>query len=518
MNILKRLFILSVLLVSATMLNAQKMPYYSGSFEDAKAEAKKQHKLIYVMVEVNEGSNAYYPVPLDDELLKRYQSAFICLNRTAVPSNGADSISQKYNVTTFPGHLFLDSEGGLILKTTGYDSRKDRYMKDIDRALQLSKTKTLTKYTQEYQKGNRNTEFMQRYLLKYDELDLPVNQDVLDAYARLLPVSAADDYETIAFIMKLGPVLSSTAYKITRINLKLTDSLYKTLPYPERVKMNNKIINASMAAAKKTKNEALAMQTASFTQSTWNNDWQKGYAANMSRLMEYYYAVKDTTKYLRNASSYYQQYYLAQRDSIHVPQSNGFPPTGQHTTTRKTTAITDSAKFGATVKDPVPDLSSMPSMSAKAIRADSARIVTKSITRVVMLESGTTTPLVSSGRKAMEYAMNLNNGAWAFYTMRTTNASYLSQAVIWVWRAIELFPDNSAFYDTLAHLYYLQKKYGEATAMQQNAIDVEKQAAKIRAEMMAKSNFKPSKPLPDYSQKQIETYTTALEKMKQRKL
>jgi tetratricopeptide (TPR) repeat protein len=501
---LKRLFVFILMCLSITRLNAQKLSYFQGTLEEAKAAAKKQHKLIYLMVEMGDNTVPYSPIPLDEELLKKYNSGFICIYKNARPKAGLDGIYQQYNISTYPTHLFLDGEGNLILKTVGYRSRKEPYLADITKAIQLSKGKSLSQYAEEYKKGSRSEQFLRNYLLKYDDLDIPVNQNVLEAYASILPVHKLDDYETIAFLIQRAPVLSSMAYKITRVNPKLTDSLYKVLPYDKRVKINNRIIRASLALAKMNKDEKLAMQTAAFTQATWTNNWQKGMAAHAYNMMDYYKAVNDTAKYLRNASNYYQQYYQMLRDSIH-----------------KTEWKSATVSMPAPVPPKAISSAAMTALPDKNdLKKDSAMIVNKTIriTTVALSANATSGLTQNSDARAMEYAMTLNNGAWSFYTMRTSNATYLAQAVIWVLRSIELFPENSAYYDTLAHLYYLQKKYEDAINIQQKAIEVSRSESKKVEEMMLKRDAKPSTAMLEAFAKSAATLTKELEKMKQRSL
>ena len=153
-------------------------------------------------------------------------------------------------------------------------------------------------------------------------------------------------------------------------------------------------------------------------------------------------------------------------------------------------------------------------------KADSARIVTQvtMVTKVVAPSMGISNIAPKSqNTRAMEYAMTLNNGAWTMYTMKAKNPAYLSQAVIWVYRSIELFPENPAFHDTLAHLLYQQQKYTEALTYQEKAVVLARAEAKNIAELMARSTNKPALS-PDHGQKAIEMYTAELEKMRSKTL
>ncbi|MCX2480811.1 hypothetical protein OQY15_17030 [Pedobacter sp. MC2016-15] len=500
----KRLILSILLCFTISALSAQKLKYFQGTFEEAKAAAKKQRKLIYVMVDWGNNTEPNSPLPLDDELLKKYHSGFICIYKNATAKAGLNDLYQKYNISTYPTHLYLDAEGSLLLKTVGFRTNKEPYLTETAKAIQLSKEKTLTKYQQEYEKGSRNEQFLKNYLLKYDELDIPVNQEVLEAYANTLPVNKLDDFETISFLIQRAPALSSMAYKITRVYPKLTDSVYKSLPSAKRGIINNRIIRSSLAIAKSRKDEKLALETAAFTQNTWSNNWQRGMTARTYNMMEYYLAVKDTTKYLSNASSYYQQYYLMLRDSLHRQE-------GQMTLGNLPNQASQKTR---------PMIPQEPVIVKSDPKADSARIVTQvtMVTKVVAPSMGISNIAPKSqNTRAMEYAMTLNNGAWTMYTMKAKIPAYLSQAVIWVYRSIELFPENPAFHDTLAHLLYQQQKYTEALTYQEKAVVLARAEAKNIAELMARSTNKPALS-PDHGQKAIEMYTAELEKMRSKTL
>jgi tetratricopeptide (TPR) repeat protein len=79
-----------------------------------------------------------------------------------------------------------------------------------------------------------------------------------------------------------------------------------------------------------------------------------------------------------------------------------------------------------------------------------------------------------------------------------------------------LFPDRSAYYDTLSHLYYRQGKYDEAIAVQQKAIDVQKEFVEKRAKMLANTSIRSS--LNENDAKMLERLTDALNKMKSKTL
>jgi tetratricopeptide (TPR) repeat protein len=480
------LLILPVFFISA--LQAQSINFFKGTLSEARNEAKKQHKLIYILAEMQSGDLPVLKVQNDPALVKQYNSDFICLYRNFPGGKADENVYLRFNVKSYPTHLFLDEEGGLILKTIGRRSIAMPYMADLNKARELARTKTLTKYRLEYEGGNRDLKFLKEYLLKYDELDLPVDQKPLKTYVDLLPISALDDYQTILFIMERGPVISDKPYKIARANTKLIDSIYKALPYDRRVKMNNRIISSSMVEAKNKRDENIAVQTANFAASTWNNNWQAANGVRHARLMDYYRSVNDTVKYLANAFGYYQDYYQRLRDSIYQPEPLDVQPIRHipEPARLKTGSATKGVGYTVTYSRPGPLV-------------------------------GKVDPKMAQRNKALQFATTLNNGAYSFYTMRSANPAHLSRAVTWVKRSIELFPDVPGFYDTLSHLYYQQKKYDDAIAAQQKGITILRELAG-KTIVPAPDIPTLSSTSPERSKKEIERYTAELEKMKARTL
>lgn len=474
----KRSLLFLILIMTVSSLRAQTVNFFKGSFEEAKAEAKKHHKLVYVFanIEVN-NKMLSSPGQSEPDVLKRYEADFICCYKSHSLTGAPEDFIQQYNVVSYPTHLFFDENGSLILKTVGYRSSPESYLNDMNTAVKLSKTKTLGVYATDYKKGNRDLNFLKSYLLKFDELDIPVNQVVLDEYVNLLPVNALDDYQTILFISERGPVLSGKAYKVSRLNPILIDSMYKVLPLDKRIKMNNRIITYSMREARDKKDEKLAILTANFVAGTWQNNYLKASSARSAKMMDYYRDVNDTVKYLNNASLYYQSYYLSLRDSIQKPgpiepfvmKKPASVVPFKKDTINKTSEGVDKFYQGKLAKE----------YTMKIGTSGGAMMNSKDNSRF----------------KAMEFAMNLNNGAYSIYTMHTKNPEYLNKAVIWVRRSIELFPDNSAYYDTLSHLLYVQKKYDEAVGTQQKAIEVMKAERSNMVSML--QSLPGGRPMPD---------------------
>lgn len=66
-------------------------------------------------------------------------------------------------------------------------------------------------------------------------------------------------------------------------------------------------------------------------------------------------------------------------------------------------------------------------------------------------------------------AAQLNNAAWEFYELGTKNQLYLSKALLWSKRSIEINPEPD-YFNTLAHIFYRMKFFEEALLNENKAL------------------------------------------------
>lgn len=233
------------------------------------------------------------------------------------------------------------------------------------------------------------------------------------------------------FILELGPTVGGRAFQLTHLNQKLIDSLYRVLPLTQRMAINNQIISRTIAQAVATRNENLARQGASFAQSTWTGNYQRGARSYQNNMLDYYRLTKDTARYLPQAAVFYQQYYMQ------IPA--------------------DSAKKALAAQQ----TQQQAQLAAQRRLADTAnpRLGTTLVATTIRPSAGPVPGFVKE----------LNTGAWNVYLTGTRNREYLVRAVEWSKRTVDL-TSRAAYYDTLAHLLYRLRFFAEAEAMQQQAV------------------------------------------------
>jgi hypothetical protein len=242
------------------------------------------------------------------------------------------------------------------------------------------------------------------------------------------------------YILEAGPYSDGSAYKLAYTNRKIIDSLYRTELPQKRSTINNAIISNTIADAAKNKNSLRALSAANFARNTWTKDYRRGEKAFNTQILWYYSTVKDTANYLRTASYFYDSFYMnISADSIKKIEA------------KDREALTQKHMASSPYK---PTLSKEKLDSLQ--KATGAKVITQSF--------------VSVGSPSNSYANELNNAAWKFYEIGTKNLNYLSKAMIWSRRSIELNP-ISGYYDTLAHILYRLGYNEEAIKTQEIAID-----------------------------------------------
>jgi hypothetical protein len=181
-----------------------------------------------------------------------------------------------------------------------------------------------------------------------------------------------------------------------------------------------------MNSAISNKNFSRALEAASFIQNTWSGNPVEGQKNWNLKIMEYYKGVKDTSKYLQQASLFYEQYYMRLTvDSVRRRDSLNY-------------------------------------VTAKNYSRETGR---------VSINDTTSRRTFSFFYTKDSYATELNNAAWIFYEMAVNRNDYLLKAMLWSRRSLELCP-KAVFYDTYAHLLYRVKFFDEAESMQRKAIEL----------------------------------------------
>jgi hypothetical protein len=442
-----RQLLAAILLLLATTATAQKLRFEKDSLRQVLQRAQQLQKPVFLLFDAmpppgtsKEDAEKSYGSSLDDAAVAEVlQRDFLLLKAPAFANAEGQKLARRYYVSSFPTYIYLHPDGTVLHRSFGNTRKVQRYLNDIEVFRQkLASPDNLSRLEQRYAQGERTASFLRQYMVARRSVGAPISPDLLDAYVQELPVKAFNQFEEVVFVHECGPIVDSRAHKLARLNKRLVDSLYTTLPLAQRSAINTSIIDHTLQEAIERRNPQLAILGANFARGSWNTsrNYKMGARVYDYNMMRYYQAVRDTTQYLPLLVRYYEQYYMA------TPAD----------TVRRQQAAWRNLRGPFQNPPPYPNLA----------RPDST-------VKMVWVDSKTKAPDT--------YALDLNNGAWAVYKTGTRRSTYLTQAMRWSQRTIDVDP-QAAYYDTLAHLLYALRLTTEAEVTQQKAIDLAKKEGK----------------------------------------
>lgn len=174
---MKKLLCLTVIFLFAgiTAGKAQGILFEQGSWKEVLAKAKAQNKLVFVDVFTSwcgpcrKMAAEVFPLP---EVGEKFNGDFVNYKIDAEKGEGVE-IAKTYGVKAFPTYLFVNGDGKLVYRATGYnDAGKFLKHANIAAREQLD-PKPLAEWEKEYASGKRDKDFLEGYLKKLAIVDKP---------------------------------------------------------------------------------------------------------------------------------------------------------------------------------------------------------------------------------------------------------------------------------------------------------------------------------------------------------
>lgn len=301
-----RTFIVLLLLISQVGFSQVKFENFDD-LETLLTAAQTRNKLIFVQTKsdnCNQCNDVARTGLSSTKLREKYAQNFISIEIDS-KSKIYGHFLEKTGLRNLPFSTFFDAEGVLIYQLAMTTSNEIKYLEAADEAISNAKNPVSKEFEAKYKNGNRDKAFLKKYI----EYKLSVEQDVdklVDEYIEQHTVGDLSTIENVKFLMSTAPALDSKARKMMYALLpdKTVDSLFRSLPFSERVRINNQIIIKTTKNAVLQKNVNLANRLASFVAGTYDNDWEKGNYFNQTTMLNFYNAIKDTPNYLQRAEPF----------------------------------------------------------------------------------------------------------------------------------------------------------------------------------------------------------------------
>ncbi len=185
-NEMKRLLLL-VLIVSSTAFS-QGIEFRKERYAEVLKMAKEQNKLVFIDIYTSwcgpckHMADNIFPLPKVGEY---YNTYFLNLQLDAEKSEDGKMVAKSFGVSAYPTFLFVNGDGELVYRFLGGKS-EDMFIKEGEKAVEaFAALPELKKYTKEYEKGNREKEFLNRYFIVKDRSGLDCSDVLLDYFAQV---------------------------------------------------------------------------------------------------------------------------------------------------------------------------------------------------------------------------------------------------------------------------------------------------------------------------------------------
>lgn len=448
---MKKVLLLATAILWAGLSSFAQKLNTTKTFDDALKQASEVNKPVLLIVSppVTTGPTTINGVKInyanaleDKEVIEKINETFV-VYKTTMTDTTIRRILSTSSITSFPAYVFFRPDKSIYYRDFGNFGQKTRYFSMIENALAAYKERSISDLEKDYLANKNDNQLLKKLIDARQKIGITNNADLIEQYANNLKIGDFNKYENVLYILQAGPYVDGNAYKLAYTNRKLTDSLYKTESIQKRIEINRTIISNTMNAAAKDKNVNRAVAAAGFERSTWSKDYRAGDRSYNNQMLWYYSTVKDTANYLRTAMYFYDNHYMnIGADSI--------------------------KKIEAKEREVINKRNTSNIMGRNIVSKEKMDSLLKLKGAVK-----TTQTFVTVGSASSSYANELNNAAWKFYETGTKNINYLTKAMIWSRRSIELNPVGG-YYDTLAHILYRLGYFEEAIKTQENAIEKSK--------------------------------------------
>lgn len=428
---MKRISVLVFLLLPVAVFS--QTTFRNISFEEAIRLSAQTGKLVFLQVEsadckhCNEVADKAFE---DKELSTKLEQTLICVK---ISPNAADreTINKLYGAKLSFGSFFIDQNRSLVHSFPNSTTRAAEYMSQIDMALYKSGEEVrVNELEKEYRNGNKSPAMLELLLRKRKSLNLETDA-LLEDYVEILPADSLKSLHKLAFIAQMAPVIGSSADLKLRGNYRIFNEAWLTIPFTDRVTINNRINSKSIEKAIKEKNETYAYRVANFARSTYSGDVNGGKKSYDYYLLRFFKETNDVQQYRVRAIDYYDNYYM--------------------------TLSVDSIKKKDLERRNLQAVNSRPAAIAKT---DSGTFKQRQVKQFAYA------PITQN------FTRELNEAAWSFYKMFDDSIN-TRKALEWSKRANEFYESPEAM-DTYARLHYKTGNSTEAAAWMEMAIALKK--------------------------------------------
>ncbi|WP_064197989.1 MULTISPECIES: thioredoxin family protein [Emticicia] len=280
------------------------------SFDDLQTlltAAQTRNKLIFVQTKsdnCNQCNDVARMGLSSTKLREKYAQNFISIE-VDMESKIYKQLIKKTTFRVLPSSIFLDTNADLIGLDWESHFDENKYLELADNAITNAKDPVRRDLEAKYKSGNRDKDFLKKYIEYKISVEHEV-ESITEEYINLHTIGELSTIENVKLLINTASPIDSKIRKVLYAVLpeKMTDSLFRILPFNQRVIINSKISGATFRKAATEKNSTLAGRLATFVSNGHGKDWEKGSFFYQTTILRFYKEVKDTLKFLSTAETF----------------------------------------------------------------------------------------------------------------------------------------------------------------------------------------------------------------------
>src|SRR6185369_15666559 len=298
--------IIGILFLSAGLntANAEEgITFFNGTFPEALAKAKDEHKLLFVdcfttWCGLCKWMTAH--VFTDESVYNSFNQNFISIALDMEKGEGID-IAKRYEVKNYPTYLWLDQSGNQVHRSVGRVEAS--VFLDISSHAMDAKS-NLSYLKKQYDSGNREPGSMLIYAQSLKAAYDMRYQTVADEYFKTQPGSELTSEANWKAILEFTPNINSYTYATIT---KMLPSFYERYGKDSVRAVLDELALSSLSFARQQKDTLLLKNAITKLKESDNKELIK---EGMNEELSYYKSNKDFIKYTELAHDYINHYFL----------------------------------------------------------------------------------------------------------------------------------------------------------------------------------------------------------------
>src|SRR5690606_24780430 len=247
------IYLLTLFMFFSTPVFSQGLSFEKGTWEEAKAKAVKENKIIYLNLCTSRNT-----------LCQRMESSFFsaeqagnfynanCINFQADAEKGIGlELAKTYEIKGYPTHLYLHPQTGkVVFRSLGLPKNLNAFVQNGAIAkLEFQDPMPLENYQEKFNSGNYDHAFIKKFLEKNKRLGLD-NDPVLDAYVQRFSKTDPVEADVLKTIAAYQCGIENQSFKLLETNQEKLDHLFSRKNYLQSLLPNlfNFSITKAMAA------------------------------------------------------------------------------------------------------------------------------------------------------------------------------------------------------------------------------------------------------------------------------